>query len=85
MQGLACKASLLPRSTKTSALRLGKGSTMLRGVSLQVDYKLLTILQMNKLNQRILDTSTYKRITKYLFTYEISTKYLMQDLQIKNI
>jgi hypothetical protein len=44
---------------------------MLSGVSLQVDYKLLT--------------STYKRITKYLFTNEISTKYLMQDLQIKNI
>jgi hypothetical protein len=58
---------------------------MLRGVSLQVDYKLLTRLQKNQLNQRILDTSTYKRITKYLFTNEISTKYLMQDLQIKNI
>ena len=35
VQGLACKTSFFHRSTKTSAYKLGKGSTMLKGCSLQ--------------------------------------------------
>jgi hypothetical protein len=39
VKGLACKTKPFPRSTKTSAYGWAMGSTRLRGVSLQVDYK----------------------------------------------
>jgi hypothetical protein len=51
MQGLACEASLFPRSTKTSAEKLGKGSTMFKGGSLQQIKNYLQVYKKNKLNQ----------------------------------